>query len=52
MKQVGLVRRTESYAPMVTVDIHEAKAQLSELVEQVVEGETIVIARAGQPLVG
>lgn len=36
---------------MVTVNIHEAKTQLSKLVEQVVQGETLVIARAGKPLV-
>ncbi|MBP9146635.1 MAG: type II toxin-antitoxin system prevent-host-death family antitoxin [Thermoanaerobaculia bacterium] len=36
---------------MVTVNIHEAKTQLSKLLEQVVQGETLVIARAGKPLV-
>ena len=36
---------------MVTVNIHEAKTQLSKLVEQVIQGETLVIARAGKPLV-
>ncbi|MEO7793381.1 MAG: type II toxin-antitoxin system prevent-host-death family antitoxin [Thermoanaerobaculia bacterium] len=36
---------------MVTVDIREAKTQLSKLVERVVQGETLVIARAGKPLV-
>ena len=36
---------------MVTVNIHEAKTQLSKLVEQVVQGETLVIARAGKQLV-
>lgn len=36
---------------MTTVNIHEAKAQLSQLVEQAVEGEPVVIAKAGKPLV-
>lgn len=33
-----------------TVDIHEAKAEFSRLVEQVAAGEEIVIAKAGKPL--
>ena len=36
---------------MITVNIHEAKTQLSKLVEQAVQGETFVIAKAGKPLV-
>ena len=36
---------------MRTVNIHEAKTHLSRIVEQVAAGETIVIARAGKPLV-
>jgi prevent-host-death family protein len=36
---------------MQTVNIHEAKTQLSRLVEQVVHGEPFVIAKAGKPLV-
>jgi prevent-host-death family protein len=36
---------------MVTVNIHEAKTQLSKLVDKAVKGETIVIAKAGKPLV-
>ena len=36
---------------MRTVNIHEAKTQLSKLVEQAVEGEAFVIAKAGNPLV-
>ena len=34
----------------VTVNIHAAKTQLSRLLEQVEEGEEIVIARAGKPI--
>jgi len=36
---------------MVTVNIHEAKTQLSKLIERAVKGEAIVIAKAGKPLV-
>ncbi len=36
---------------MVTVNIHEAKTQLSKLVDQAVRGEAFVIAKAGKPLV-
>jgi prevent-host-death family protein len=36
---------------MKTVNIHEARTQLSRLVERAVRGETFVIARAGKPLV-
>lgn len=36
---------------MRTVNIHEAKTQLSKLVDQAVKGEAFVIAKAGKPLV-
>jgi len=32
------------------VNIHEAKTHLSRLIEQVVGGEQVVIAKAGRPL--
>ena len=32
------------------VNVHEAKSQLSRLLELVEEGETVVIARHGQPV--
>lgn len=35
---------------MHTVNIHEAKTHLSKLIEQVEQGESIVIARAGHPV--
>lgn len=35
---------------MRQVNIHEAKTQLSRLLEDVERGERIVIARAGQPV--
>ena len=35
----------------VTVNIHEAKTQLSKLVDRAARGETFVIAKAGRPLV-
>jgi antitoxin (DNA-binding transcriptional repressor) of toxin-antitoxin stability system len=34
----------------VTVNVHEAKTHLSRLLEQVEQGETVVIARAGKPV--
>lgn len=36
---------------MVIVNMHEAKTQLSRLVDQAVKGEAFVIAKAGKPLV-
>ncbi|MDN5790599.1 MAG: type II toxin-antitoxin system prevent-host-death family antitoxin [Micrococcales bacterium] len=37
---------------MVTqVNVHEAKSQLSRLIEQVLAGEEVTIARAGKPVV-
>ncbi|WP_354683099.1 type II toxin-antitoxin system prevent-host-death family antitoxin [Cupriavidus necator] len=36
---------------MQTVNIHEAKTNLSRLVEQAANGEPFVIAKAGKPLV-
>lgn len=36
---------------MKTVNIHEAKTQLSKLVEEASKGEAFVIAKAGKPVV-
>jgi prevent-host-death family protein len=36
---------------MVIVNIHEAKTQLSKLVDRAAKGESFVIAKAGKPLV-
>lgn len=36
---------------MITVNIHEAKAQLSKLIDRAVKGESFVIAKAGKPMV-
>lgn len=36
---------------MRTVNIHEAKTQLSKLVDQAANGESFVIAKAGKPMV-
>lgn len=36
---------------MKTVNIHEAKTQLSKLVEKAAKGEPFVIAKAGKPIV-
>jgi prevent-host-death family protein len=38
-------------ARMTSVNVHEAKAHLSELLDRALSGEEIVIARAGRPLV-
>jgi antitoxin (DNA-binding transcriptional repressor) of toxin-antitoxin stability system len=38
-------------ALMKTVNIHEAKTQLSRLIDGAVKGEAFVIAKAGKPLV-
>ncbi|MBX3615648.1 type II toxin-antitoxin system Phd/YefM family antitoxin [Nitrosomonas sp.] len=35
---------------MLTVNIHEAKLHLSELIEKVVAGEEIIIVKAGKPV--
>lgn len=35
---------------MTVVNIHEAKTQLSRLLEAVAGGETVTIARAGKPV--
>ena len=34
----------------VTVNVHEAKTHLSRLLERVLQGEEIIIARAGTPV--
>lgn len=36
---------------MQTVNIHEAKTQLSKLIDQAVKGESFIIAKAGKPMV-
>jgi len=35
---------------MRKVNVHEAKTQLSKLLEQVEQGERVVISRAGEPV--
>ena len=36
---------------MRTVNIHQAKTHLSRLIEDAMDGETFVIAKAGKPMV-
>ena len=36
---------------MKTVNIHEAKTQLSKLIEEASKGEAFIIAKAGKPVV-
>jgi prevent-host-death family protein len=43
--------KLSSKGRMKTVNIHEAKTQLSKLVEQASKGESFVIAKAGKPIV-
>ena len=35
---------------MATVNVHQAKTQLSQLLQEVEQGEEVVIARAGVPI--
>lgn len=35
----------------VTVNIHEAKTHLSRLIEQAAQGQEVIIAKAGKPVV-
>jgi len=35
---------------MSTYNIHEAKSQLSKLIDAVQQGETVIIAKAGKPV--
>lgn len=35
---------------MITVNIHEAKTNLSKLLNLVIEGQEVVIAKAGKPI--
>jgi prevent-host-death family protein len=37
--------------PMPTYNIHDAKTQLSKLVEMAAKGESFIIAKAGRPMV-
>ena len=36
--------------PAATVNIHEAKTHLSQLLERVQQGEDVVIAKSGRPI--
>jgi prevent-host-death family protein len=36
---------------MKTINIHEAKTQLSKLIEEASKGEAFIIAKAGKPIV-
>ncbi len=35
---------------MQTINIHDAKTQFSKLIEAVIQGEQVIIARAGKPV--
>src|SRR5206468_6685004 len=49
--QSGSAGLAQLEVAMVTVDMHEAKTRLSQLVDRAARGEPFVIARAGKPLV-
>lgn len=36
---------------MLTINIHDAKTNLSKLIEKAVRGEAFIIAKAGKPMV-
>ena len=36
---------------MIQVNIHDAKTQLSKLIERALQGEEVIIAKAGKPMV-
>lgn len=36
---------------MQTINIHQAKTQLSKLIEKTLNGENVIIAKAGKPVV-
>jgi prevent-host-death family protein len=46
---MDLVHDCDGWLPM-TVNIHEAKTHFSRLIERVLQGEEVVIARAGTPV--
>jgi len=39
------------YAPMILVNVHDAKTNLSSLIAAVEKGEEVIIARNGTPVV-
>ena len=48
----GLTIKTDlaKFSPMETINIHQAKTQLSKLLQRVQQGEEIVIGKAGLPI--
>ena len=49
--RIKLSHQTNRKIPMQIVNIHEAKTHLSRLIEQAVQGEPFIIAKAGKPMV-
>ncbi|MDE2155712.1 MAG: type II toxin-antitoxin system prevent-host-death family antitoxin [Xanthomonadaceae bacterium] len=45
------LNQIQSRCSVQTYNIHDAKTQLSRLVEQAAKGESFVIAKAGKPMV-
>ena len=50
MSSIALVRLDQDVGMSETVNIYEAKTQLSKLVDRAAGGEEIIIARAGRPV--
>jgi prevent-host-death family protein len=52
MIAINLANSTSFYSFMtITVNIHEAKTQLSKLIQRALNGEEVVIAKGGMPVV-
>jgi prevent-host-death family protein len=49
-RNLNLAKLANSVPAMRKVNIHEAKTTLSQLVEAVEAGETVILARAGKPV--
>ncbi len=49
--QLGLVCYTWSNMKTTMVNVYEAKTQLSQLIDRALNGEKIVLARRGKPLI-
>ena len=45
------VQTSRGKSAVITLNIHEAKTQLSKLVDLAAQGESVVIAKAGKPMV-
>jgi antitoxin (DNA-binding transcriptional repressor) of toxin-antitoxin stability system len=51
VEKPGLLCYTWSTMKTTTVNVYEAKTQLSQLIDRALKGEKIVLARRGKPLI-